>query len=443
MNTPRDLPSALARLDALQAKLDALRPLDADAVGRAMQRLRLEWTYHSNAIEGNSLTYGETRALLMEGVTAHGKPLKDHIDIERHRDVILFIEDIVGSDTPLRVGFVKEIHRQLMGESYEIEAETPDGARVKRTMEGGAYKELPNNVKTPTGEVHYYAPPLEVPGRMAELIDWLGSDEAEAMHPVARLAVFHHRFVEIHPFPDGNGRTSRVLMNVLFMRAGYVPAVLRQERRRAYYGALAEAGAGDDEPIIAFVGGELVETMELYVRAVKGEPDPTAFDKRAELLSREVEGMGSVHMTDERKRRLVIDFLYPLIKELEAQAPKLTTFFEKGRLNLEAADEAGERRFGPEAKALLDAGEYTSFAWSLRLDDLKSNPGSSMGVHVSGKIEKAALRLAVSPAEEADLTYRGNQLPGEREARRLAEQQGTAALDWIEAAIRHQQGKAS
>ena len=147
-----DLKAALARVDALRDEIDALRPFPDDALGRAMQRLRLEWTYHTNAIEGNALDYGETRALLMQGVTAHGKPLKDHLDIKRHREVIDYLEAFVRTNKPLTLSIVRELHRLLMGDTYEVHAETPDRQRVTREVQGGEYKQHPNHVRTATGK---------------------------------------------------------------------------------------------------------------------------------------------------------------------------------------------------------------------------------------------------------------------------------------------------
>ena len=168
MDSPRTR-AALDRADALRADLDAMRPLDADRLGAAMPRLRIEWTYHSNAIEGNSLDYGETRALLMHGVTAAGKPLKDHLDIQGHREALGFLEAVVQSREPLTLVAVREMHKLLLGEPYHSWAETPDGQRVRRTITPGEFKTQSNHVVTVTGETHYYARPEEVPALTQDL----------------------------------------------------------------------------------------------------------------------------------------------------------------------------------------------------------------------------------------------------------------------------------
>ena len=118
MNSPATL-AGLDRADALRAQLDSMRPLDADRLGAAVQRLRIEWTYHSNAIEGNSLTYGETRALLMEDAVADRKPYKDHRDIKGHRKAVDYLEQLVQSGDLLTLVSVREIHKVLLVEPYE------------------------------------------------------------------------------------------------------------------------------------------------------------------------------------------------------------------------------------------------------------------------------------------------------------------------------------
>ena len=437
-DTPSDLSRALDRLDALQAELDALRPLTDEQVGRAMQRLRLEWTYHSNAIEGNSLTYGETRALLMHGVTAQGKPLKDHLDIRRHGETINYVETLIRSEEPVRVDLVKEIHHRLMGEEYEITAETPNGAPVKRTVQGGVYKEHPNNVRTETGEVHYYVDPLEVPGRMADLVEWLGGDETREMHPVARAALFHHRFVEIHPFPDGNGRVSRMLMNVLLMRDGYVPAVIRQENRPAYYGALAAADGGDPQLVVAFVADELAETMELYVQAVKGEPDPTVFEKRVSILKRANETSPAPIWNESAELiELAEAFVGPLRDSLLETSQSLRPLFRKYDHDIQVSRaRTNQILHGSDAIGFLDRGDWSTFVIHHRLSGLRADPLFTLELSVEGAIDDAShsLDLNAEVGGESVWSQSYDRVPSESEVEAVLHRVQEAVLRSIEEA---------
>ena len=117
----------LARVDTLRAQVDALRPLDPDQEARLVQKLNLEWNYHSNAIEGNTLTLGETRAFLLYGITAQGKPFRDYLDIKGHNEAIRYLEDLVRGGEVLTEALIRELHRILLVEAYDVDAVTPDG----------------------------------------------------------------------------------------------------------------------------------------------------------------------------------------------------------------------------------------------------------------------------------------------------------------------------
>ncbi len=332
-----DLPNiadVLEKVDVLRAEIDAMRPIEPEQLGRAMQRLRLEWTYHSNAIEGNSLTYGETVVILMEGLTAHGKPLKDALDIQRHGEVLTYLQEVVRGEEELSLKDIRGMHRMLMGEMYTVSVEHPDGSRAQREEMGGAFKEHPNSVLTPTDETHFYASPHETPALMQDLVDWYRETwpdvESGKIPAVPFVADFHHRFVQIHPFADCNGRMGRILMNLMLMKRGYVPAVLRQERRREYYGALNRANTGDLEPLVRFVAEELAVTMELFLSAVRGEPDPKEYGRRLALLKRKVDDQQLIDGVQDPLgllSQLSVGYLAPIIMDIDEGVQEALTVF--------------------------------------------------------------------------------------------------------------------
>jgi Fic family protein len=433
---------SLARVDALLADLGAMRPLDADQVGRAMQRLRLEWTYHSNAIEGNSLTYGETVALLMHGVTAQGKPLKDHLDIRGHREALDYLEALVQKREPLTLAIVRELHKVLLGDPYEAWAETPGGVRVRRTITPGQFKTQPNHVVTQTGETHYYARPEEVEPLMQELLDDVREttplvDDGD-VHAVAFAAEVHHRLAAIHPFDDGNGRMARLLMNLVLMRAGYVPAVLRQDRRPAYYGALAAADAGDRQPLVEFVARELAETMELYVRALRGEPDPSLFAKRVALLKRQAGNVDSPEFTPEKKRVLSERFVLPLvsgsIERLRALAPLFGTTTHSVHVRgfdlsisddmIDVADQA--------ALDMIAHDDWRLCEVRLAGGALRADP--RVDVWTSFKIEAGNFLVRLELRDDVE-QWGGNQIPGEAEVAEALDQLFNPVLDRISESV--------
>ena len=278
-------------LDRLRADLDALRPLAPEQEARVLQKFRLEWNYNSNAIEGNSLTLGETRSLLLHGLTAAGKPLRDHLDIKGHNEAVLWLEDFVRDERPLTEQFIRGMHEVLLGEPYEVQAQTAGGQPTRKLIVPGRYKTSPNNVLTATGEMFYFASPEETPGRMTDLVDWYRAEEATpTLPPVALAAEFHYRFVRIHPFDDGNGRMSRLLMNLILLRHGYPMTVIKAADRNRYLAALAEADAGEPEPFLRFIVENVEASLRLIIRAAQGESidEPGDLDKKLALLKKQV-----------------------------------------------------------------------------------------------------------------------------------------------------------
>jgi len=287
MENPSTLNVLLQRIDQLKAEVDALHPLSPEQEGRIVQKFRLDWNYHSNAIEGNSLTYGETVAFLMEGLTAKGKPFKDHLDIKGHNEGIDYLFHLIKNREQLTEKIIRELHAMILVEPYSNPAQTPSGQLVEKRVTLGAYKILPNHVKTPTGEIHYYATPEETPAKMTEIVDWLRENQQKNdLHPLLLAAAFHYRFVAIHPFDDGNGRMSRMIMNLLLMQYGYPPVVIKQQDRQAYYYALRQADAGDLSTFIEYIGENLLHSLNIQLKGAKGESmeEPDDLDKEIALL---------------------------------------------------------------------------------------------------------------------------------------------------------------
>ena len=305
-------PTILEELDLLKKELDALRPLPSDVLGRIGQKLRIEWNYHSNAIEGNSLTLGETRSLILHGLTAHGKPLRDHLDIEGHDEAVKAIEDAVKSDEAFNQVFIRNLHTVLLKEPYETAAITPDGQRVKRRIAVGDYKTQPNNVQTSTGETYYFTPPEQVQSAMSDLVDWYRKKEDEGEHPVITVATFHYRFVRIHPFDDGNGRMARLLMNMILMKHGYTVALIPREERGEYINTLEQTDKSEDlTEFIGYVAACCEYSLNLHLRAARGEDieEVEDIDKEIALFKRALQKSTGDTI---RAKEYADEVLYPL-----------------------------------------------------------------------------------------------------------------------------------
>lgn len=225
-------------LDQLKARLEAYRPLDAHIVRNLHENLVLQWTYHSNAIEGNTLTLKETKVAL-EGITIGGKTLREHFEVINHKEAILMVEDLVSQQAPLTERVIKDLHYLVL---KNIDNTTPSPQPSPRGR-GSSEAE---------GE------------GLTTFIDWYAT-QADSLHPVERAARVHGEFVKIHPFVDGNGRTARLLMNLELMKSGFPAAVLPVESRLAYYAALDTAHCqGDYAPFIALLCQVVADSFKSY-----------------------------------------------------------------------------------------------------------------------------------------------------------------------------------
>jgi len=234
------------KLDKLKAKLDTYRPLNNTIVKNLREDLILRWTYNSNAIEGNTLTLNETKVAL-EGITIGGKHLREHFEAINHKEAIEFVESLVVRDEILSEYSIKSLHALIL---KNIDDKNAGSYRNINVLISGATHRPPTNI--------------EVPSKMEAFINWYKT-KAQTLHPIERACRVHVDFVGIHPFIDGNGRTSRLLMNFELMKSGFPPVVLKVENRLAYYNALDKAHTlGDYKPFIDLVALLVEESFEPY-----------------------------------------------------------------------------------------------------------------------------------------------------------------------------------
>ncbi|MEO5337099.1 MAG: Fic family protein [Magnetospirillum sp. WYHS-4] len=258
------LTSLLHQVEAQRAEIDRQRSERPDLWPTVQEKLKFTWTYDSNAIEGSTLSLGDTIFYLKEGLTVEGKPLKDFLDARNHAEAVDLLGDVVAARRAITEGLLKEINALLLLGVRATPAINERGERIEKEARPGEYKRLPNHVLQPDGTIHRYVDPLQVPGGMAALCGWIATQEGRT-HPVTVAAIAHHDLVRIHPFDDGNGRGARLLMNLILMKAGYPPAVVRNERRRQYLAALKDADSGALAPFIEFIASSLAETQAVIL----------------------------------------------------------------------------------------------------------------------------------------------------------------------------------
>jgi Fic family protein len=331
----------IAKALELKKVLDTLRPIDKEREAIIMQKLRLDWDYHSNHLEGNSLTYGETKALILFGITAQGKPLHDHLEITGHDEAIKWVTEIVHGDYPLNESFIRQLHVLLLKEPYEKPAITPDGKETTRRIEVGKYKSVPNHVKTKTGEIFRFATPEETPLLMGELIEWYRQKKEEQdINPIILAGEFHYKFIRIHPFDDGNGRLARIIMNFILMQYGYPPAIIKTEDKSNYFAALQQADSGIYEPFFDYIAANLVRSLEIMIAGAKGESieEPDDLDKEIALLEQKLKAVGKevkVTKSFEAIHDLFINSIEPLNDKYIEISKKFTHFYIENNYRVE------------------------------------------------------------------------------------------------------------
>ena len=238
-------------LDEKKQKLDSKRPLPKETLKSLEENFKLEWTYNSNAIEGNTLTLKETKVVL-EGITIGGKTMREHLEAINHKEAIEFLEELVQDNNELSEIDIKNIHAIVL---KGIDNENAGRYRTENVIISGAS--------------HIPPDAIIVPESMEKLI-YRYDEWKEKYHPIIVAALLHAEFVKIHPFIDGNGRTARLLMNFEVMKNGYPPIIIKNEERHKYYDAL-DVGAltGDYTDFVKMVTKQAEEMIDLYLKIIK------------------------------------------------------------------------------------------------------------------------------------------------------------------------------
>lgn len=239
------------RIDDKLIRLNSFRPLPVSAVKKLKEQFEIEMTYNSNAIEGNSLTLKETYLVINEGLTIKGKPLKDHLEAKSHKEALDYLYSLVesGKNNTVSERFIRSLNQIVM---RDIDKEWAGRYRNSGVIIGGADHKPPEA--------------LEIPRLMQNLINWVGDNSKKKMHPVELASVLHHKLVFIHPFFDGNGRTSRLTMNIVLMQSGFPLVIVLKNDRKKYYRTLSLADKGDYIPFVNFIARAVERTLDIYLK---------------------------------------------------------------------------------------------------------------------------------------------------------------------------------
>lgn len=247
-------PRLAGRIAEKRAALDARRPLPPGVLRVLHEDLQVRLTFHSNALEGNTLNLRETQLVIAHGLTIGGHSLKEHLEATNHAAAYVAMVRLAEETTPLTMAQMLELHRLVMDRMLDEAGQFRRGAVSIRGSQ-----------LTPP-------PAREVQSLMEQWLVWLET-EGQQYEPLTRLVLAHHGFLAVHPFLDGNGRTARLLLNLLLLRAGYPPALLLQEWRLGYLEALAQADRGRYNPLLNLMGRAVEIGLDLYLEACAAAPD--------------------------------------------------------------------------------------------------------------------------------------------------------------------------
>jgi len=234
----------LKRVEEKKKRLDSLRPLPKDALKKLLEDIRLRHTYHSDAIEGNTLTLQETKLVLEEGITIGGKPLKDHIEARNDAEAFDLMIGLVRAKKDISQENIQQIHEYVTKGTLQ----NPGQYRTGNVAITGADTKPPSYLK------------------VIPLMDsYIKNIKELKIHPLKKAAFIHHELVRIHPFWDGNGRVARLLTNFYLMRKGYPIIVVKKEDRKKYYQTLNKADHGDLSDFAVFIVRAVHESLQYYL----------------------------------------------------------------------------------------------------------------------------------------------------------------------------------
>ena len=331
------------KIESLYKEWQSLQPLNEQDRQRLDQKFMLEFNYNSNHIEGNTLTYGQTEMLLVFGKVVEESNMKDLEDMKASNVGLKIVKvEAEDKEKPLTESFIRELHRVLLREDYTVYRQLPDGTNTSYIVHAGIYKTRPNSVITVTGEKFEYASPEETPALMTDLVHWYNQAEAEGtMSPIELAALFHYRYIRIHPFEDGNGRVSRLIVNYILHRHGYPMIVVKSSDKSNYLSALnccdvavgtipsdgACAELSQIAPFVEYMSKCLVRAFEISIKCAKGERIDENDDWKKKLKTKYNNQINKPEITDKLKEKILYEDFSTLLQNIDKELSEFYSIF--------------------------------------------------------------------------------------------------------------------
>lgn len=318
-------------------ELDYLKPLDARNQSELDKKFRLEFNYNSNHLEGNTLTYSETELLLIFDHIDGSHGYRELMEMQAHDVAIKMIEaESQDMERPLTENFIKTLNETILVKPFWKDAISPSNEPTRKQIIPGQYKTTPNSVLLDNGEIFHYASPQDVVHEMNELLNWYNLN-LNSLQTIELASIFHYKFVRIHPFDDGNGRTARLLMNYILLRNEYPIIIIKSGSKKEYLFALNKADTGDIPAFVNFLGNQLLWSFDISIKAGKGEDieEEDDLDKELELLVKDLNQIPNEF--EKSKSRIELSNVFhksalPLMVELDEKISKISSLFVSSKV---------------------------------------------------------------------------------------------------------------
>ncbi len=320
--------NTISKIEELSSTLNKALPMEAEFQSKLDKKFRLEFNYNSNHIEGNTLTYGETELLLIFDKTTGNHELREYEEMKAHDIAFEFIKEWSNDkERPLTETAIKNLHKVLLVRPFWKEASTPDNQSTRKLITVGSYKKELNHVRLQNGEMFHFASPQDTPIKMGELIQWYREqEEKKEFHPVVLAALLHYKFVCIHPFDDGNGRMSRLLMNYVLLKHNLPPVVIKSVEKKNYLFALNQADVGDENAFIRYIAEQLIWSLKLSIKAAKGESieEPDDVEKEISIWKKQAAQnyINKPHRNDNLVYEIYTNGVKEMLQQLEYKYKK-------------------------------------------------------------------------------------------------------------------------
>lgn len=270
----------------------------------------------------------EKRSYAFSKARLPARTLREYEEMKAHDVAISHVRELSTSSLLITEADVRNLKKLILKEPFWKPATTEQGEPTRKQIIPGEYKTTPNNVRTATNELFSFANPVETPARMQELMEWMKAEFAEAtLDPVAFAAQFHHRFVVIHPFDDGNGRVCRLLPNYILMKKGFPPIVIGSSEKAGYLAALRLADVGQLSALVSYFEDQLERSLRIALKAAQGESveEPSDIEKEVALFVRaqDADRPSVLKRSPEILMQLYKNGLENLIAKLEERFPSL------------------------------------------------------------------------------------------------------------------------